>query len=874
MSVINQSIGYKEIQIILVNDGSTDNSEEICLQFQKLYINNIIYIKIKNSGVSKARNVGLSYAKGKYINFLDSDDLWDYKAFEYVLDFFKEHNNINFVSGRLKFFDVKNNFHYLDYKFYKTRIVNVTEEYNCIQESTSTSFFLYSSIKTKEFKEGIKSGEDIRFVTEILLINPLMGLIKEAVYLCRKRADTSSRTQTQQKDLDFYFSSIYNVGQYLMQLSLELYKKIQPFVQYYIAYDILFRFESLSFKYLDSSNYKKYCELIESVLKKIDDKYILEQKNFINAYKILALSKKYNKDIRYDVYLEKGCLKYSDYTLINLRKYKNIIIWKKIRIVNNTLHLEGIDNLWITKNNYKYFCKIGNKTYYPEIVKYNSHDLITLFGTFDEGKVVIFNIKIEEIFTQIIYMYISFFNISMEIFTNPGYLTRLSTIPDGYYISENYIIKMINKRITLYPNTRNNANHFENLYQKQLNKLGLHSIIKLRKRIIRYKNNKYYNKEIWIINDEKDKAGDNGEYFFRYLKNKDNKGLDIYFAIQKNCKDFERLYNLGNILDLNSTKYLNIFMKSNKIISSVYDSWVFNPFNEYRNYIKDLFGFNFIYIKNGIIKDDCSKSLNRFDSNIKLFAASTIKEYNYLLSSKFRYNKNEIVLTGMPRFDNLQKYYINKFNLMDNKIILIIPTWRKFIKKYKNSLIFKKIHSDNFKSTQFYQFYNSLINDEQLIKMMKLYKYKGILCLHYNFAAQYLDFKKNDVFDIKDSCDYQELIMESSLLITDYSSIFFDFAYLKKPVIYTHFDYNEYRTDHAPEGYFNYKNDGFGPICNNINSTIRFIYKSIKNNNTLNIKYLKRINNFFTFFDDKNCERLFQQISKISFNKRKQILKL
>ena len=787
-------------------------------------------------------------------------------AFGYVLDFFNEHNNINFVSGRLKFFEAKDNYHYLDYKFYKTRIVNLTEEYNCIQESTSTSFFLYSSIKTKEFKEGIKSGEDIRFVSEILLKNPLMGLIKEAVYLCRKREDTTSRTQTQQNDLDFYFSSIYNVGQYLMKLSLELYKQIQPFVQYYIAYDILFRFENLSFKYLDSSDYKKYCELIESVLKMIDDKYILEQKNFISAYKILALSKKYNKDIRYDVYFEKGCLKYSDYTLINLRKYKNIIIWKKIAIVNNTLHLEGIDNLWITKD-YKYFCKIGNKTYYPEIVKYNSHDLITLFGTFDEGKVIIFNIKLEEIFTHIIYMYISFFNISTEIFSNPGYLSRLPSIPDGYYISENYIIKMNNKRITLYPNTWNNANNFENLYLKQLNKLGLHNITKLRKRIIRYKNNKYIKNEIWIINDEKDKAGDNGEYFFRYLKNRDIKGLDIYFAIQKNCKDFERLYNLGNILDLNSKKYLNIFMKSDKIISSVYDGWVFNPFGMYRNYIKDLFNFNIIYIKNGIIKDDYSKIFNRFDCNIKLFSVSTIKEYNYLISSKFKYNKNEVVLTGMPRFDNLHKYNLNKFNLNNNKIILIIPTWRKFIKRYKNSLIFNKIHSDNFKNTQFYQFYNSLINDKRLIKMMKLYKYKGFLCLHYNFAAQYLDFEKNDVFEIKESCDYQELIKEGSLLITDYSSIFFDFAYLKKPVIYTHFDYNEYRENHVPEGYFNYKNDGFGPICNNINSTISFVIKSIRNNNTLKIKYLKRINNFFTFFDDNNSERLFQQIAKISFIK-------
>ena len=410
-SLINQSIGFKEIHIILVNDGSTDNSEEICLKYQKLYSNNIFYIKIKNSGVSKARNIGLTFAKGKYINFLDSDDLWDYKAFEYVLSFFNSHNNIYFVSGRLKFFEARKNYHFLDYKFYKTRIINITEEYNCIQESASTSFFLSSYIKDKKFKEGIKSGEDIRFVNEILLNNPLMGLIREAIYLCRRRLDSTSRTQTQINDIDFYFSSINNVGQYLIQLSMELYNIILPFIQYYIAYDILFRLESPSFNYLDSYDYKKYCELIDSILKKIDDKYILEQKNFINEYKILALSRKYNKDKRYDVYFNNGCLKYSDYTLIDLKNYKNIIIWKKIEIENNILHLEGIDNLWIIKENYHYFCKLGNKTYYPQIFYHNSDDFITLYGTFEKGKIISFNIELEENLTQFIYIYIFLFSI-------------------------------------------------------------------------------------------------------------------------------------------------------------------------------------------------------------------------------------------------------------------------------------------------------------------------------------------------------------------------------------------------------------------------------------------------------------------------------
>ena len=65
-SLLNQTIGFESIQIILVNDGSTDNSENICLKYQKLYKKNILYINISHSGVSKARNIGLNYTKGLY----------------------------------------------------------------------------------------------------------------------------------------------------------------------------------------------------------------------------------------------------------------------------------------------------------------------------------------------------------------------------------------------------------------------------------------------------------------------------------------------------------------------------------------------------------------------------------------------------------------------------------------------------------------------------------------------------------------------------------------------------------------------------------------------------------------------------------------
>ena len=84
-SVIGQTIGFeKHIQMILVNDGSTDNSEEICLRYKEKYPQNIVYVKQENGGVSAARNTGMKYVRGKYVNFLDSDDKWEKHAFTHV----------------------------------------------------------------------------------------------------------------------------------------------------------------------------------------------------------------------------------------------------------------------------------------------------------------------------------------------------------------------------------------------------------------------------------------------------------------------------------------------------------------------------------------------------------------------------------------------------------------------------------------------------------------------------------------------------------------------------------------------------------------------------------------------------------------------
>ncbi len=78
-SLVNQTM--KDIEIIIVNDGSTDNSEKIINEYLDKY-ENIIYVEKKNGGLSDARNYGMKYAKGDYIAFLDSDDYVDETIYE------------------------------------------------------------------------------------------------------------------------------------------------------------------------------------------------------------------------------------------------------------------------------------------------------------------------------------------------------------------------------------------------------------------------------------------------------------------------------------------------------------------------------------------------------------------------------------------------------------------------------------------------------------------------------------------------------------------------------------------------------------------------------------------------------------------------
>jgi len=121
---------------------------------------------------------------------------------------------------------------------------------------------------------------------------------------------------------------------------------------------------------------------------------------------------------------------------------------------------------------------------------------------------------------------------------------------------------------------------------------------------------------------------------------------------------------------------------------------------------------------------------------------------------------------------------------------------------------------------------------------------------------------KNIVFADWKNYDIQKLLIESALLITDYSSVFMDFSYMRKPSLYYQFDYQKFREGQYAEGYFDYQN-GFGKVYSNLDELINAIKDSHNINFELEEKYKNKIDSFFPLYDKENSERNYRFVKEI-----------
>lgn len=356
-------------------------------------------------------------------------------------------------------------------------------------------------------------------------------------------------------------------------------------------------------------------------------------------------------------------------------------------------------------------------------------------------------------------------------------------------------------------------------------------------------------KNTWVVTERPNQARDNGYVFFKYMRMQ-HPEQEVYYVIDKNSKDYEKIKGIGNIIQFNSLSHYIIYIVSRIHISSHVNGCA--PSNSLPVFkrIKNRIGYKDVFLPHGVsygISEFCLKKY----AHIDLFICSCEPEY-YNVLNNYGYSKSEVAYTGFPRLDLWHDFKVNQ-----NKIVLM-PTWRAYLAQNSNTV---------FEETEYYREYSNFILNEQLHHFLEMNDLTMVFYLH-NDMRKYVnsfvtDCKNIEIVYKDDQYDIQELLKEASLLITDYSSVHFDFAYMNKPVIYFQFDKEEFLKRQYRESIFDAEKNGFGPVAYNVDELISNIKDAFQNDFTMTEKYYNRMRTFYQIYDNHNCDRVYEEIKKI-----------
>ena len=382
---------------------------------------------------------------------------------------------------------------------------------------------------------------------------------------------------------------------------------------------------------------------------------------------------------------------------------------------------------------------------------------------------------------------------------------------------------------------------------KQFDKLPIETVFTSFKQKSTVKSN------AWILMDRDNQADDNAEHLYRYIS-ENHPEQDIYFALKRTSSDWKRLKQDGfNLLEFGSSAFESKLKDCAKIISSHVDGYITHYFKD-----NSLLDKDYVFLQHGITKDDLSGWLNT--KKIACFVTATNPEYHSIVdnTTAYKFGKKEVKLTGFPRYDRL---LIN--NNTESKQILIMPTWRSsIVGTYISGT--ERTRNPDFMKTNYARHWHGFMN-HTILKELNDQGYQIVFAPHPSIQEYMDEFTVPDFIKIYSYSEgnIQSVFQNTSILITDYSSVAFDVAYLNKAILYYQFDYDEVFSsgNHTyQKGYFDYNRDGFGAVAYNETELLAALKDLVDNQAKVPDLYQTRIDKTFQFRDSNNCERVYQAI--------------
>ena len=204
-SVINQTIGITNLQVIVINDGSSDESLKIVENYQQIYPDCFIVKTQINQGLSAARNSGMEYINAEYTLFLDSDDLLEEVACENLYKYAHQ-KKADLVIARMKSFPEGVDSTVFGFMLDRTQKIDFNDKTILLPLSAGGKLYYSNSLRDIRFNSQLKIKEDVEFNIRYLLKNHEIYFLNESLYLYRQRTEQNSIMDLAFRKSENYFN--------------------------------------------------------------------------------------------------------------------------------------------------------------------------------------------------------------------------------------------------------------------------------------------------------------------------------------------------------------------------------------------------------------------------------------------------------------------------------------------------------------------------------------------------------------------------------------------------------------------------------------------------------------------------------------------
>ncbi|UPW18547.1 CDP-glycerol glycerophosphotransferase family protein [Agarivorans sp. TSD2052] len=363
----------------------------------------------------------------------------------------------------------------------------------------------------------------------------------------------------------------------------------------------------------------------------------------------------------------------------------------------------------------------------------------------------------------------------------------------------------------------------------------------------------FMKKRVWLLCETASQAQENGYELFRWIR--ENKPeIDAYYVIKRDSPSIDKFLSEQEWLALGSLKQL-FYMYHAEAIISTHGLWMIpdelgilkkltsKTLKAKRVMLNHGVGF----LKNG--KQFYHKTV--FPLNNQIMALSP--KHKAIFVEEYGYDDSEVKVAGYPRFDGMTD--LSAQSKWPN-LIVYMPTFRD-----------NEQHlGDGFTQTELFKHTEALLKSDSFKQHLEQNDAHIAVYLHQNIQAcsQYFDSLSSSRIHIVRQGQHSvtELLRMGKLLITDYSSVFFDFVYMNKPFISYQFDYEEFIGARKNKAFIDIRHDLPGYVANTPSELEQQIAQVFADGFALLPAHQDKVKQYFSFQDQNNCERVFNAINQ------------